>query len=165
MAANLLFSKDQIKEIREKFSTFVTDGNSTISKELLVPALIEVGQYLTQTTEEDSSSGLNQVLEFTFEREFKVEETIEFSEFLTMVAEQTTYTATMRPYYTAFFAVDTNRDRALSEAELRKALSTTDPPMKEEDIDALIKKAGLNEAGKIDLTAFVRVIQDSFLPQ
>eukprot|EP00057_Strongylocentrotus_purpuratus_P003225 XP_003726213.1 PREDICTED: calcium-binding protein SPEC 2C [Strongylocentrotus purpuratus] len=82
-----------------------------------------------------------------------------------MVAEQTTYTATMRPYYTAFFAVDTNRDRALSEAELRKALSTTDPPMKEEDIDALIKKAGLNEAGKIDLTAFVRVIQDSFLPQ
>ncbi|XP_790768.1 calcium-binding protein SPEC 1A [Strongylocentrotus purpuratus] len=163
MAANLLFSEDQIKGIREKFSTFDTDKNGTISCRFLIEALMTVGGYLKQTRDRDWDSGLDEIInKFQSDRKFEGEETIEFSEFLTMVAEQTTNTTRLSQYYAAFAAADKNGDRVLSADELHKALSTADPPMTKEDIDALFNKADLNKDGKINMYEFILAIKASF---
>ena len=101
-------------EIRKEFSTFDTDGNGTISYRCLEEALTTVGRYLEQDGEEGWDSGLDKIdRKFLSEREFKVEKTIEFSEFLTMVAKQAKNTVSMMSFFRAFRTVDKNRDGAL----------------------------------------------------
>ncbi|NP_999770.2 calcium-binding protein SPEC 2D [Strongylocentrotus purpuratus] len=139
MAANLLFSEDQIKEYKTKFDAFDRNSDGNFPTMFLGNAMKSVGHVLTAAELENSR------------RDRKG--TTTFPQFLAMILD--------KKCRKVFKAMDKDdKDKLLSADEVRQAMLSFDRQITEDKIKEMIEKADFTNDGKCSLEEFVKMMMN-----
>ncbi|RCK56101.1 Vacuolar protein sorting-associated protein 13 [Candida viswanathii] len=121
-------SEQQIAEFKEAFSLFDKDSDGKITTK-------ELGTLTDMINEVDVNS----------------DGSIDFPEFLTMMARKMKDTDSEAEIAEAFKVFDRNGDGKISAAELRHVLTSIGEKLSDADVDQMIKEADTNNDGEIDI--------------
>ncbi|NP_999768.1 calcium-binding protein SPEC 1A [Strongylocentrotus purpuratus] len=150
MAAQLLFTDEEVTEFKRRFKNKDTDKSKSITAE-------ELGEFFKSTGKSYTDKQIDKMISDVDTDESG---TIDFSEMLMGIAEQMVKWTWKEEHYTkAFDDMDKDGNGSLSPQELREALSASKPPMKRKKIKAIIQKADANKDGKIDREEFMKLIK------
>mmetsp|Transcript_29296 Transcript_29296/g.32542 ORF Transcript_29296/g.32542 Transcript_29296/m.32542 type:complete len:151 (+) Transcript_29296:91-543(+) len=141
-------SKEQIEELKEAFALFDQDGNGMISKE-------ELGKVMKSLGQEPTSEQLDQMIN---EVDKDNSGTIEFDEFLQLMAKQMTKGDLQDELREAFKAFDQNGDGKISKAELKKVMEGLGENLSDQDISDMIDEADHDGDGEINYEEFVAMM-------
>ncbi|RKP28621.1 calmodulin [Metschnikowia bicuspidata] len=83
---------------------------------------------------------------------------IDFPEFLTMMAKKMKDTDLDAEIAEAFKVFDRNGDGRISAAELRHVLTSIGEKLSDEDVDQMIREADTNNDGEIDIQEFTQLL-------
>lgn len=83
---------------------------------------------------------------------------IDFPEFLTMMARKMKDTDSEEEIAEAFKVFDRNGDGKISAAELRHVLTSIGEKLSDADVDQMIKEADTNNDGEIDIQEFTLLL-------
>ncbi len=84
--------------------------------------------------------------------------TIDFPEFLTMMARKMKDTDLEAEIAEAFKVFDRNGDGKISAAELRHVLTSIGEKLSDADVDQMIREADTNNDGEIDIVEFTQLL-------
>ncbi|KAJ2743712.1 hypothetical protein GGI20_003534 [Coemansia sp. BCRC 34301] len=149
MSANQTNDEDQIKEYREAFSLFDKDGDGNITSVELGSVMRSVGQNPTEAELQDM---INEV-------DKDGNGTIDFGEFLSLMARQTSDNNEEEELKEAFCVFDKDGNGFISAAELRHALTNLGEKLTQEEVDEMIQEADVNGDGQIDYDEFVKMMR------
>lgn len=141
-------TEEQIEEFREAFSLFDEEGKGQISNKLLITVLRALGnnpteeevEYMIREVDEDASG------------------TIEFEEFLQMMANKMNSVNYEKIIWEAFKVYDRDGNGLISAAELRYVLTTQGPKLSHEEVDEIISEADMDGDGHINYYEFLRLL-------
>ena len=141
-------SEEQIAEFKEAFSLFDKDGDSTITTRELGTVMRSLGQNpteaeLTDMTSEVDAEGIG---------------TIDFPEFLTMMARKMKDTDTEEEIREAFKVFDKDGNGFISASELRHVVKNLAEKLTEEEVDEMIREADVVGDGQVNYEEFVAVL-------
>ncbi|XP_072042631.1 calmodulin-alpha-like [Amphiura filiformis] len=140
-------TEEQIAEFNEAFSLFDKDDDGTITSEELGTLMRSLGQNPTEAELQDM---INEV-------DADGNDTIDFSEFLTMV-EETDPEAQIRE---AFRVLDKDGNGLISAADLRHAImvmTNLGETLTEEEVDDMIREADIDGDGQVNYEEFVAMV-------
>lgn len=83
---------------------------------------------------------------------------IDFPEFLTMMARKMKDTDSEAEIAEAFKVFDRNGDGKISAAELRHVLTSIGEKLSDADVDQMIREADVNNDGEIDIQEFTQLL-------
>lgn len=147
MAENL--TEEQKSEFREAFELFDKDADGTIS----IKELGEVMRVLNQAPTEQ------EILEMMKkETENEKVETIDFIEFLSLMARKLRDVDTEEELLAAFRVFDKDKTGKISVAELRQEITKLEDKLTDEEIDELIKEVDIFGDGNINYEEMVKII-------
>ncbi|ELU13700.1 hypothetical protein CAPTEDRAFT_169155 [Capitella teleta] len=137
-------TQEQIEEFKEAFALFDKDGDGTITLHELDSVMRGLGQNptreeLTQMIAEVDSDGNG---------------SIEFSEFLILIASRLKMEDMREEIRDAFGVFDKNNDGRLSTSELKDVLSSVGEKMSSDDINEMVAAADSRGTGMIDIDEF-----------
>jgi len=138
-------SEEQISEFKEAFSLFDKDGDGTITTRELGTVMRSLGQNPTEAELQDM---INEV-------DADGNGTIDFPEFLTMMAHKARDTDTEEENREAFKVYDRNGDGFISHAELAHVMTNLGEKLTDAEVDEMMREADLNGDGRIDFQEFV----------
>lgn len=141
-------TQEQIEEFREAFSLFDEEGNGLISNKLLITVLRALGN---NPTEEEVEFMIKEVDE-------DASGTIEFDEFLQMMANKMDSVNYEKVIWEAFKVYDRDGNGLISVAELRYVLTTQGPKLSHEEVDDIIAEADMDGDGHINYYEFLRLL-------
>ena len=142
------FTEEQITEFKDTFSLFDRDGDGTISTKELGTVMRALGQ---NPTESDLQEMINEV-------DADGNGTLDFSEFLSLMARKTKELDTEDEFVEAFRVFDRDGNGFVSAAELRQVMTTMGEKMTDEEVDEMIKEAELDGDGMLNYESFVKMM-------
>lgn len=141
-------TEEQIAEFKEAFQIFDKDGDGLITTKELGTVMRSLGQNLS---EEELKTMIEEV-------DTDKNGTIDFQEFLGLMAWKMKETDIEDELIEAFKVFDRDGNGLISSHELRFVMSTSGEKLSEEDIEEMIKEADENGDGYIDYEEFVKMM-------
>ncbi|KAK7040735.1 hypothetical protein VNI00_009641 [Paramarasmius palmivorus] len=133
-------SEEQISEFKEAFSLFDKDGDGTITTKELGTVMRSLGQNPTEAELQDM---INEV-------DADGNGTIDFPEFLTMMARKMRDTDSEEEIKEAFKVFDKDGNGYISAAELRHVMTNLGEKLTDTEVDEMIREADVDGDGQIN---------------
>jgi calmodulin len=139
---------EQIGEFKEAFSLFDKDGDGSITIQELGTVMRSLGQNPTEVELKDMI------------REVDVDGngTIDFSEFLNLMARKMKDTDSDEELKEAFKVFDKDQNGFISAAELRHVMINLGEKLTDEEVNQMIQEADINGDGQVDYEEFVKMM-------
>lgn len=141
-------TEEQIAEFKEAFSLFDKDGDGTITTKELGTVMRSLGQNPTEAELQDM---INEV-------DADGNGTIDFPEFLTMMARKMKATDTEEEIREAFRVFDKDGNGFISAAELRHVMTNLGEKLTDEEVDEMIREADTDGDGQVNYDEFVKMM-------
>ena len=141
-------TEEQIAEFKEAFSLFDKDGDGTITTKELGTVMRSLGQ---NPTEAELADMINEV-------DADGNGTIDFPEFLTMMARKMKDTDSEEEILEAFKVFDKDGNGFISAAELRHIMTNLGEKLTDEEVDEMIREADIDGDGQINYEEFVKMM-------
>ncbi|XP_063282938.1 calmodulin-A-like [Pelobates fuscus] len=141
-------SEEQIAEFKEAFSLFDKDGDGTVTTKELGTVMRSLGQNPTEAELQDM---INEV-------DCDGSGTIDFPEFLTMMARKMKDTDTEEEIREAFAVFDKDGNGYISAAELRHVMTNLGEKLTDEEVDEMIREADVDGDGQVNYEEFVQMM-------
>ncbi|PXF47369.1 Calmodulin [Gracilariopsis chorda] len=148
MTATPALSEETIKEFREAFNLFDTDGDGSITMKELGTVMRNLGQ---NPTEEALRQMINEV-------DADGSGTIDFPEFLTLMARKMKTQDSEAEIIEAFKVFDKDNSGKISADELRQVMNNLGERLSDAEVEEMIREADTNGDGEIDIAEFVRMM-------
>ncbi|XP_021901001.1 calmodulin-7-like isoform X4 [Carica papaya] len=139
---------DQISEFKEAFSLFDKDGDGCITTKELGTVMRSLGQNPTEAELQDM---INEV-------DADGNGTIDFPEFLNLMARKMKDTDSEEELKEAFRVFDKDQNGFISAAELRHVMTNLGEKLTDEEVDEMIREADVDGDGQINYEEFVKVM-------
>lgn len=127
---------------------FDKDGDGKITTKELGTVMRSLGQ---NPSESELTDMINEV-------DVDSDGSIDFPEFLTMMARKMKDTDSEAEIAEAFKVFDRNGDGKISAAELRHVLTSIGEKLSDADVDQMIREADVNNDGEIDIQEFAQLL-------
>lgn len=141
-------TEEQIAEFKEAFSLFDQDGDGTITTMELGTIMQSLGQNPTEAELQDM---INEV-------DADGNGSIDFSEFLTMMARKMKDIDSAEEIKEAFRVFDKDGKGYISTAELRNVMTNLGEKLTDEEVDEMIGEADIDGDGQINYEEFVQMM-------
>lgn len=141
-------TEEHIAEYKEAFSIYDRSGDSHITSKELGTVLRSLGQ---NPTEEELQAMIRRV-------DKDGSGTIDFPEFLTMMAEKMKDTDTEEEILQAFSVFDKDGKGYVSASELRHVMTNLGEKLTDEEVDEMVKEADVDASGQINYRNFVKMM-------
>ena len=141
-------TEEQIAEFKEAFSLFDKDGDGTITTKELGTVMRSLGQNPTEAELQDM---INEV-------DADGNGTIDFTEFLGLMAKKMKDTDTEEELVEAFKVFDRDGNGFISATELRHVMTNLGEKLSEDEADEMIREADVDGDGQINYEEFVRMM-------
>nr|XP_002739903.1 PREDICTED: calmodulin-like [Saccoglossus kowalevskii] len=141
-------TEEQIAEFKEAFSLFDKDNDGTITTKELGTVMRSLGQNPTDSEVQDM---VNEV-------DADGNGTIDFSEFITMMARKMHETDAEEEIRESFRVFDKNGDGYICKAELRHVMTNLGEKLTDEEVDEMIREADIDGDGKVNYEEFVKMM-------
>jgi len=141
-------TEEQIAEFKEAFSLFDKDGDGTITSKELGTVMRSLGQNPTEAELQDM---INEV-------DADGNGTIDFPEFLTMMARKMKDTDSEEEIREAFRVFDKDGNGFISAAELRHVMTNLGEKLTDEEVDEMIREADIDGDGQVNYEEFVTMM-------
>lgn len=141
-------TEDQVAEFREAFSLFDKNNDGKITTKELGTVMRSLGQ---NPSESELADMINEV-------DANNDGTIDFAEFLTMMARKMKDTDSEEEIREAFKVFDRDNNGFISAQELRHVMTSIGEKLTDEEVDMMIKEADANGDGRIDYNEFVQLL-------
>jgi calmodulin len=141
-------TEEQIAEFKEAFSLFDKDGDGTITTKELGTVMRSLGQNPTESELQDM---INEV-------DADGNGTIDFPEFLTMMARKMKDTDSEEEIREAFRVFDKDGNGFVSEAELRHVMTNLGEKLTDDEVAEMIREADLDGDGQVNYQEFVTMM-------
>ncbi|KAK7605593.1 hypothetical protein V9T40_007451 [Parthenolecanium corni] len=142
-------TEEQIAEFKEAFSLFDKDGDGTITTKELGTVMRSLGQNPTEAELQDM---INEV-------DADGNGTIDFPEFLTMMARKMKDTDSEEEIREAFRVFDKDGNGFISAAELRHVMTNLGEKLTDEEVDEMIREADIDGDGQVNYEDFHTIAQ------
>ncbi|KAD6119670.1 hypothetical protein E3N88_10941 [Mikania micrantha] len=146
---------EQISEFKEAFSLFDKDGDGCITTKELGTVMRSLGQNPTEAELQDM---INEV-------DADGNGTIDFPEFLNLMARKMKDTDSEEELKEAFRVFDKDQNGFISAAELRHVMTNLGEKLTDEEVDEMIREADVDGDGQINYEEFVKVMMANELNQ
>lgn len=143
-------SESQLNSYREAFSLFDKDRDGKITSRELGTVMRSLGQ---TPTEAEISDMINEI-------DIDNDGTVDFSEFITMMARRMKTSDDQEVIKEAFRVFDRNGNGLISAAELRHVLTSIGDKLTDEEADEMIRAADVDGDGQINYEEFSRVLSE-----
>ncbi|KAH9687926.1 calmodulin-like protein 11 [Citrus sinensis] len=140
--------EDQIAEFQEAFSMLDKDGDGCITFEELASAIKSLDQ---NPTEEELRNMINEV-------DLDGNGTIEFLEFLKLMATKMKENEAQEELKEAFKVFDKDQDGYISPNELRHVMMNLGEKLTDEELEQMILEADLDGDGQVNYEEFARMM-------
>ncbi|KAK7397304.1 hypothetical protein VNO78_18472 [Psophocarpus tetragonolobus] len=140
--------EEQIGEFLEAFCLFDKDGDGCITVEELSTAIRSLDE---NPTVEELQIMMNEV-------DTDGSGTIEFGEFLNLMARKMKESEAEEELKEAFRVFDKDHDGYISASELRSVMRTIGEKVTDEEVEQMVKEADLDGDGLVDYEEFVRMM-------
>ncbi|KAG2288717.1 hypothetical protein Bca52824_048321 [Brassica carinata] len=144
---------DQISEFKEAFSLFDKDGDGCITTKELGTVMRSLGQNPTEAELQDM---INEV-------DADGNGTIDFPEFLNLMARKMKDTDSEEELKEAFRVFDKDQNGFISAAELRHVMTNLGEKLTDEEVDEMVREADVDGDGQINYDEFVKVMMAKWL--
>merc|ERR1712048_1157190 len=141
-------TEEQIAEFKEAFSLFDNDGDGTITTKELGTVMRSLGQNPTEAELQDM---INEV-------DADGNGTIDFPEFLSLMARKMKDTDTEEELIEAFKVFDRDGNGFISAAELRHVMTNLGEKLTDEEVDEMIREADVDGDGQVNYDEFVKMM-------
>ncbi|KAI3898631.1 hypothetical protein MKW98_000744 [Papaver atlanticum] len=141
-------TQDQIVEFQEAFCLFDKDGDGCITIEELATVIRSLDQ---NPTEEELQDMIKEV-------DVDGNGTIEFGEFLSLMARKMKETDAEEELQEAFKVFDKDQNGFISAPELRHVMINLGEKLTDEEVDQMIREADLDGDGQVNYEEFVRMM-------
>ena len=141
-------TEEQIAEFKEAFALFDKDGDGTITTKELGTVMRSLGQNPTEAELQDM---INEV-------DADGNGTIDFPEFLSMMARKMKDTDSEEEIKEAFKVFDKDGNGFISAAELRHVMTNLGEKLTDEEVDEMIREADIDGDGQINYEEFVKMV-------
>eukprot|EP00923_Selenidium_pygospionis_P035350 GHVN01061684.1.p1 GENE.GHVN01061684.1~~GHVN01061684.1.p1 ORF type:complete len:152 (-),score=37.37 GHVN01061684.1:188-643(-) len=141
-------SEEQIAEFKEAFGLFDKDGDGTITTKELGTVMRSLGQNPTEA----------ELLDMIHEVDHDGNGTIDFPEFLQLMARKMKDTDTEEELIEAFKVFDRDGNGFISAAELRHVMTNLGEKLTDEEVDEMIREADVDGDGQINYEEFVKMM-------
>eukprot|EP01120_Amphizonella_sp_Union-15-10_P012452 TRINITY_DN552_c0_g1_i1.p1 TRINITY_DN552_c0_g1~~TRINITY_DN552_c0_g1_i1.p1 ORF type:complete len:150 (-),score=49.03 TRINITY_DN552_c0_g1_i1:81-530(-) len=141
-------SEEQVAEFKEAFSLFDKDGDGNITTKELGIVMRSLGQNPTEAELQD----------MIHEVDANNSGTIDFPEFLTMMAKQMKNEDTEEEIREAFKVFDKDGNGLISAAELRHVMTNLGEKLTDDEVDEMIREADVDNDGQINYEEFVKMM-------
>jgi len=142
-------TEDQVEEFHEAFSLFDKDGDGTITAEELGIVMRSLGR---KPTMEELHTMINEVDE-------DGNGSIEFPEFLKLMATKLQETDSVEEMHEAFMVFDRDKNGSVSASELKHVMSNLGEHVTNEEVEEMIKEADADGDGELSFADFLQFIQ------
>ncbi|KAF5752340.1 calmodulin-like protein 11 isoform X2 [Tripterygium wilfordii] len=143
-----VLSDEQIVEFREAFCLFDKDGDGCITIEELATVIRSLDQ---NPTEEE-------LLDMISEVDADGNGTIEFTEFLNLMAKKMKETDAEEELKEAFKVFDKDQNGYISATELRHVMINLGEKLTDEEVEQMIREADLDGDGQVNYEEFVKMM-------
>lgn len=143
-----VLNREQMSEFRGAFSFFDKDGDGCITLEELATVIRSLGQ--TPSAEE--------LREMIRDVDVDGNGTIDFAEFLGLMARKIKDTDADEELREAFKVFDKDQNGYISASELRHVMINLGEKLTDEEVDQMIKEADLDGDGQVNYDEFVRMM-------
>ncbi|RMY99908.1 hypothetical protein D0864_03898 [Hortaea werneckii] len=133
-------TEEQVSEFKEAFSLFDKDGDGQITTKELGTVMRSLGQNPSESELQDM---INEV-------DADNNGTIDFPEFLTMMARKMKDTDSEEEIREAFKVFDRDNNGFISAAELRHVMTSIGEKLTDDEVDEMIREADQDGDGRID---------------
>eukprot|EP00249_Psilotum_nudum_P027127 c34457_g1_i1 orf=65-628(+) len=141
-------TEDQIAEFKEAFSLFDKDGDGCITTKELGTVMRSLGQNPTEAELQDM---INEV-------DADGNGTIDFPEFLNLMARKMKDTDSEEELKEAFRVFDKDQNGFISAQELRHVMTNLGEKLTDDEVDEMIREADVDGDGQINYEEFVRMM-------
>eukprot|EP01057_Protomagalhaensia_wolfi_P001248 Protomagalhaensia_wolfi_Nauph_80__1247@NODE_1736_length_1371_cov_205_636637_g1351_i0_p1_GENE_NODE_1736_length_1371_cov_205_636637_g1351_i0NODE_1736_length_1371_cov_205_636637_g1351_i0_p1_ORF_typecomplete_len154_score37_38EFhand_7/PF13499_6/3_8e22EFhand_7/PF13499_6/1_1e13EFhand_6/PF13405_6/3_3e11EFhand_6/PF13405_6/0_00055EFhand_6/PF13405_6/4_3e10EFhand_6/PF13405_6/1_9e02EFhand_8/PF13833_6/0_00028EFhand_8/PF13833_6/9_7e16EFhand_8/PF13833_6/0_00046EFhand_8/PF13833_6/8_4e06EFhand_1/PF00036_32/4_1e09 len=148
-------SEEQIADFKEAFNLFDKDGDGLITAEELGIVMKNLGQNPTDGELQDM---LNEV-------DADGNGTIDFTEFLSVMAKTVKESDHAEELLAAFRVFDRDGDGFISGTELREVMSALGEKLEDDELEEMLREAKSSSSGEsslIDYSGFVRMLNKKF---
>ncbi|KAL2510936.1 Calmodulin-5 [Abeliophyllum distichum] len=139
---------EQVSEFKEAFSLFDKDGDGCITTKELGTVMRSLGQNPTEAELQDM---INEV-------DADGNGTIDFPEFLNLMARKMKDTDSEEELKEAFRVFDKDQNGFISAAELRHVMTNLGEKLTDEEVDEMIREADVDGDGQINYEEFVKIM-------
>ncbi|KAG8078248.1 hypothetical protein GUJ93_ZPchr0007g3346 [Zizania palustris] len=139
-------TEEQVAEFKEAFSLFDKDGNGSITTDELGTVMRSLGQNPTEVELKDMIA----------EVDADGSNTVDFQEFLGLMARKMKDTDSEEELREAFRVFDKNQDGFISADELGKVMANLGERLSNEEIREMIRGADVDGDGQINYDEFVK---------
>ncbi|OPJ76413.1 calmodulin, striated muscle [Patagioenas fasciata monilis] len=143
-------SEEKIAEFKEAFSLFDRDGDGRITTKELGTVMRSLGQNPTEAELQDMA----------VEVDTDGSGTIDFPEFLLLMARKMRDTDSEEEMREAFRVFDKDGNGYISAAELRHIMTNLGEKLTDEEVDEMIREADFNDDGQVNYEEFVRMMTE-----
>nr|XP_056701876.1 calmodulin-A-like [Euleptes europaea] len=143
-------TEEQLAEFKEAFSLFDKDGDGAITTKELGTVMRSLGH---NPTEAELQAMINDI-------DANGSGTVDFPEFLSLMAKRTRESAGEEEIRDAFRVFDKDGNGYISAAELRHVMTNLGEKLTDEEVDEMIKEADMDGDGKVNYEEFVRVMME-----
>ncbi|CAK9268471.1 unnamed protein product [Sphagnum jensenii] len=141
-------NEEQIAEFKEAFSLFDKDGDGSITTKELGTVMRSLGQNPTEAELQDM---INEV-------DADGSGTIDFPEFLNLMARKMKDTDSEEELKEAFRVFDKDQNGFISAAELRHVMTNLGEKLTDDEVDEMIREADVDGDGQINYEEFVKMM-------
>merc|ERR1719201_1952535 len=141
-------TEEQIAEFKEAFSLFDKDGDGTITTKELGTVMRSLGQNPTEAELQDM---INEV-------DADGNGTIDFPEFVSLMARKMKDTDPEEELIEAFKVFDRDEDGFISAGELRSSMMNLGEKLTDAEVDEMIREADMDGDGQINYDEFVKMM-------
>lgn len=143
-------TEEQLAEFKEAFALFDTDGDGAITTKELGTVMRSLGH---NPTEAELQGMINEV-------DANCSSTVDFPEFLSLMAKRSKDTDSEEEIREAFRVFDKDGNGYISAAELRHVMTNLGEKLTDEEVDEMIKEADGDGDGRVNYEEFVRVMME-----
>ncbi|GKU85864.1 hypothetical protein SLE2022_250070 [Rubroshorea leprosula] len=143
-----VLTKEQIVEFKEAFCLFDNDADGCITVEELATVIRSLDQNPTEKELQDMIT----------EADTDGNGTIEFVEFLNLMAKKMKETDAEEELKEVFQVFDKDQDGYISANELRQVMINLGEKLSDEEVEQMIKEADLDGDGQVDYDEFVKLM-------